>query len=76
MQKTCYITTTDFDLDELDGKTFQLHRIAGSAFVLYPVEIMQNMPFVSPARCPVIINGDRCGHPAGHDGKHAWGSGD
>lgn len=64
--------------DELtNGGLYQVHVVqlsGGCKLVLYPVELHRD------ERCPVILQGEgsreRCGLPAGHEGKHMWGGGD
>lgn len=59
-------------LTELEGRTFQAHRRDLHVLALYPVTLAP----AEPGRCPAVLAGEPCGRPAGHGGKHMWGSGD
>lgn len=64
--------TGDVDLKELDCKLFQVHVMPDNRIKLIPVTLITDRY----TKCPVIVQGERCGCNAGHEGKHMWGNGD
>lgn len=57
-------------LSDLEGKTFQIHRLSGNRIRLYPISVRHD------GQCTIMLKGERCGKAAGHEGKHCWGNGD
>lgn len=53
---------------DIEGKTFQIHFLPNNRISLCEVKIANV--------CPVIIHGEACGKPCGHEGKHMWSGGD
>lgn len=75
-EKICIDLTKPLD-DETNSKwaalndgSFQIHVRNGKA-TFYRLRTVN-----ADTRCPVIVNGGRCGEPAGHTGKHCWAGGD
>ena len=71
------VLTVQEPVADLDGETFQLHVLPGGRVRLSPVTVA---PLYLAPCCPVVVGGERCGLPWGHEGehegKHQWSNGD
>ena len=65
-----FILKIDGDIPDIEGKNFQVHLLPNNCIRLYSVTLLHD------DRCPIIVNGERCGERVGHEGKHCWAGGD